>query len=80
MLSQWFQRELPSILASCLVESIDEAAFEDYDPSDFWAAAMVLCMDCGTVWPCIWTDIPGNEFLLDCPECGAIHSSPLLNE
>lgn len=80
MLSNWFEKEFPDVLASCLQTPIDEAGLNDYDPDDCWCAAIVICLECGFVNPTIWPDEPGNEFLLECQECGSHHSAPLINE
>lgn len=77
MLSKWFETEFVGILASMLEETLDEACLDDYDPEDFWRAAIVLCLDCSMGWKCTWIDAPGAEFTLDCPFCQAQHSAPV---
>ncbi len=80
MLSNWFMAEFPAALKDILTVPIDEAGLEDYDPDELWCVAMVICLECGAVWKAIWTDGPGNEFILDCITCGAHHSASIVNE
>jgi hypothetical protein len=80
MLSNWFTMEFPTALKDILEVPIDEAGLEDYDPDELWCVSLVICLECGEAWKACWTDGPGNEFILDCPNCGAHHSAPIVSE